>query len=224
VKSRGGESGSAASDESLLHRLQQDNQRRILGKLLHDLRNPVHSLRITIELFARLARRSGDIDALMDRAARYVAPAEAALESLLAVTGRFGLYLSPPAPPQIGALDVRECLPEVAILLGGAGRPNRVEVVLQNPEGAPPLQVEADRPRLSHVLLLLCNPNEGSVKVNATEEADSVLIEVLTESPAVAPGFTREELSRLIANAGGELTLAPNHASLRFKRSAPGPG
>ena len=73
----------APSDHALLQRVQQENQRRILGKLLHDLRNPVHSLRITIELFSRLVRRSGDVDVLTDRAARYVAPAEAALNSLI---------------------------------------------------------------------------------------------------------------------------------------------
>lgn len=38
------------ADIMLFKRIQQENQRQILGKLLHDLRNPVHSIRISMEL------------------------------------------------------------------------------------------------------------------------------------------------------------------------------
>jgi hypothetical protein len=222
-RSKSGESYPRSAD-FLLQRLQQENQRRILGKLLHDLRNPVHSLRITIELFARLARRSGDMDALMDRAARYVEPAEASLQALMTVTDRFGLYLSPPAAPERRAVDVHATLAEIALLLGGAGHTNRVELGLQNAADGSPLRIEGDRYRLSHVLLQLCNPDEGTPRVSASEEGDSVRIEVLTEAPRRAGDFTAEELKRVIEDAGGELRLEANRAALTFRRSARGPG
>jgi signal transduction histidine kinase len=215
----------APADEALLHRVQQENQRRILGKLLHDLRNPVHSLRITIELFARLARRAGDMDALMDRAARYAVPAEAALQSLIVVTGRFGLYLSPPVAPVIAPMNVAESLDELALLLDASSRKDNVEVRLHITEDEQPLHVHADRPRLSHALLRYCSSSDGRVRLEATGEGDSVRIDVLSEGPVCEMGaFTAEEFRELMENAGGEVTLAPNRVSLRFKRAAPSPG
>jgi hypothetical protein len=208
---------SKASNDALLQRLQQENQRRILGKLLHDLRNPVHSLRITIELFSRLARRNGDVDALMERAGRYVGPADAALQSLVVVTNRFGLYLSPPAPPQIDQVDVRECLDEIALLLGGAGRPNGVKVQAEA-TGDTSLRLEADRARLSHVLLQLCGSSErGVIELNAKTTSAEIAIEVIADLRTAMTDFSAEELAALIQDAGGTMVFAPDRAILRFK-------
>jgi hypothetical protein len=208
------------ADEALLQRVQQENQRRVFGKLLHDLRNPVHSRRITIELFGRLARRTGDVEALMERAARYVAPAEAALNALIAVTARFGLYMSPPVPPVVAPVNVGECLDEIALLLGEAGRQSRIEVTLPVEEGASTLELEADRPRLSHALLRHCSLSEGLIRLRAAADADDVRIDVLTDGQSSArAAFTADEFRQLIENAGGALTLAPHLASLRFRRT-----
>ena len=60
-----------APDAAAYRRVQQANQAQIVSKLLHDLRNPVHSLRIAIELFNRLAQPQADAKTLLPRAARY---------------------------------------------------------------------------------------------------------------------------------------------------------
>ena len=109
-------------DAPVLSRVQQENQRQIVGKLLHDLRNPVHSIRISMELFGRLARRNGDVDKLMDRAGVYIERAEAAVASLVANSERLARYLAAPAMPETPTLQVEELLAEVTALLRAAKR------------------------------------------------------------------------------------------------------
>ena len=84
---------------------------------MHDLRNPVHSIRISMELFGRLARRNGDVDKLMERAGLYIDPAEAAVASLVANSERLARYLAAPAPAEVTGLPVEEVLTEVSTLL-----------------------------------------------------------------------------------------------------------
>jgi hypothetical protein len=156
----------------------------------------------------------------MERAARYVTPAEAALESLLVVTQRLALYLSPPAAPSIASLDVGQSLDEIALLLGGGGREHKVEVALHVKEGDRPLQIDADRPRLSHALLRHCSSRDGHVRLEASAEADDVRIDVHSAGEASeSVPFTADEFRQLIERAGGAVTLASDRTSLRFKRT-----
>ncbi|MGH8188363.1 MAG: hypothetical protein ACREUC_17525 [Steroidobacteraceae bacterium] len=206
---------SAPADEALLRRVQQDNQREVLGKLLHDLRNPVHSLRISIELFGRLARRSGNVDKLMERAATFIGPAETALESLLANTDKLSRYLAAPAPATIAPFALGELLGEIATLLQGSRR--KLQVACPSIESGP--KVAADRARVAHVLLHCClNGPALSISLSAREESDQRAWIDLTYEPtapaAADPGprasaLTLDEVQLLMKIAGGTVQATP---------------
>lgn len=228
----------APPDAALLRRVQQQNQRQILGKLLHDLRNPIHCIRITMELFGRLARHrtdqdQGNQDKLLERAAAYIEPAEAALHNLLVTNERLGLYLAGPAAPVMAPLAIPEWLAEISLLLRASTRRLRVELApIESTQG---WLVQADRARASHALLRYCLSRDSS-QVSLAARADGsdfIHIDVgfgAAEASSAQPGngeavdsaepqLTMEELRVLIENAGG--TLAPGASvSLRFQRSA----
>jgi signal transduction histidine kinase len=160
-------------------RVQAANQRQIIGKLLHDLRNPVHSLRITVELFNRLAQPQADAAALLPRAARYAPGAQTAIEALAQQTERLGAYLQPPRRPALQPLALNGCLMEIAALLRDAVEP--VAIVVRS-RLADDVVVLADRPRLGHALLawmrqsadrtLAAEENEGGVWLAADPPTD----------------------------------------------------
>jgi hypothetical protein len=213
----------AIPDEALLRRVQQDNQRQILGKLLHDLRNPVHSIRITMELFGRLARRTGNLDELIERAAVYIGPAEQALNNLVATTERLGTWLASPSAPAIAPLDVREWCEEIALLLRASRRRQQVTVAGIDPA----LRMLADRVRLSHCVLQCCLMNESAqATLSARQKGDDrVEVEIRFDAPVETVGekpgaLSREELRELLDNAGAVLaTHDPTLVLLGFRRS-----
>lgn len=222
-----------APDEALLSRIQQDNQRQILGKLLHDLRNPVHSIRISMELFGRLARRQGDVEKLFARAGAYIGPAEAAVDQLQHNTGRLATYLSAPTAPIAAPLDVMEWLVEIATLLKGARR--KLQVAVEPFQGDVPAQISADRARISHALLHWCLNHECAAVTLAIrpgthkEVSEEVRIEASsapgdpshTVAGARAQPLTPRELAALLENAGGSVSVSERALSLRFRRCAP---
>jgi hypothetical protein len=223
----------AAPDAALLNRVQQENQRQILGKLLHDLRNPVHSLRISMELFGRIARRTGDFDKMMERAAAYITPAEAALHTLVTQTERVSRYLMIPGAVEISPTALHELLSEIAILLRGSKR--RLNVSIPPPDGDSTLKIYADRSRLGQVLLHCCLNNEGdtvgfaasrwtpeSISIDITLQADPGGGERSLTHPLTVP-----ELTTLIETAGGTVAaVGERDLSLHFKcwREPPPPG
>ena len=211
-------------DAAVLNRVQQENQRRIVGKLLHDLRNPVHSVRITMELFGRLARRNGDVDKLMERAAVYIEPAEAAVVSLVATTERLAKYLAAAAKPESGSIPLEELLAEVTMLLRAAKRSLQVTCTL--PE-EPWLRIRADRIRICHVLLHSClNHAASAVAITVRLGAgESVSFELVFQGGAAddtaRSALLREgELRAIIETAGGTLIAATDAAlSMTFRRA-----
>jgi signal transduction histidine kinase len=218
---------SAPADEALLRRVQQDNQREVLGKLLHDLRNPVHSIRISMELFGRLARRRGDVDKLLERAGTFIGPAENALESLLANTDKLGRYLGAPAPVSIAAFPAGELLREIAALLKASRRNLQVTCP---PSEAAEIAVAADRVRVAHVLLHSClNGPSLSITLSVREEStERARIEVTFEPmvpSATDPGprataLTADEVEILVKAAGGTVQAgAASGMSLGFNRA-----
>lgn len=220
------------ADQALLQRVQQENQREVLGKLLHDLRNPVHSIRVSMELFGRLARRSGDVDKLMERAATFIGPAETALESLLASTDRLGRYLTAPAAPVIAPFAVRELLQEVAVLLKGSRR--NFQALCPSIENAAELKVSGDRARAAHVLLHCClNGPSPSLSLSARAESPEQAWIDMTHEPAAPsaadPGpraapLTLDEVRLLVGTAGGTARAGPaGGISLGFSRAPDSP-
>lgn len=212
-----------------MSRVQQENQRQLVGKLLHDLRNPVHSIRISMELFGRLARRNGDVDKLMERAAQYIDPAEGAIASLVANSDRLSRYLAAPTSPETQTLPVDELLSEVTMLLRAAKR--RLQVTSASPEPPSPA-VRADRMRLCHVLIHSCLNNPASAVTIAVRPANGLVTFDLAfqagsaeEGPRASP-LTPEELQAIVETAGGAVVAASDAAlSLEFRRASdPPPG
>lgn len=210
--------------------MQQENQRQIVGKLLHDLRNPVHSIRISMELFGRLARRNGDFDKLMQRAEAYIDPAEAAVASLVANSERLARYLAGPAPAELAAVPVDEVLTEVAALLKAGKRRMQVTCGLAND---PALAMRADGIRVCHVLLHSCFNNPASaVAISVRARAEGVVVLDVAFQPGAADDASRsnplraEELQTIVETAGGAvLSATAASLALEFRRAdSPPPG
>lgn len=210
--------------------MQQENQRQIVGKLLHDLRNPVHSIRISMELFGRLARRNGDFDKLMARAGAYIDPAEAAVASLVANSERLARYLVGPAPAEMAAVPVDELLTEVTALLKAGKRRMQATCTLANDAD---LSMQADRMRVCQVLLHCCfnNPSPAVALSVRTSAAGLVVLDVAfqagaTDDAARANPLSAEELEIVVETAGGAVLTANAAAlSLEFRRAeSPPPG
>jgi len=195
-----------APDAPAYRRVQQANQAQIVSKLLHDLRNPVHSLRIAIELFNRLAQPQADAKTLLPRAARYAPGAESALGALTEQTERLAVYLGPPRRPSLQPLAVNGCLEEAAFLLREAAQPLEVEVRSRLSADVAAL---ADRARLSHALLAWTR-QRSSKTLEAYEDDEGVWIAV---GAAAAP---EADVRMLLESAGGR--WAPDGRVL-FKRA-----
>jgi hypothetical protein len=201
--------------------VQQENQRQIVGKLLHDLRNPVHSVRISMELFGRLARRNGDVDKLMERAAIYIEPAEAAIASLVANSERLARYLAAAGAPESAPVPVEEVLTEVTTLLRGSKR--RLQVACTLPDDAA-LKLRADRIRICHVLLHTCLNNSAPAVVISTRQNGNglVVIEAAFQAGANdAAALSTDEVRTIVETAGGALVAATAAGlSMEFTRAA----
>lgn len=183
-----------------------------------------------MELFGRLARRNGEVDKLMERAAQYIDPAEAAVASLVANSERLSRYLAAAAPPETQTLAVDELLSEITSLLRASKR--RLQVTTTLPE--PPLPaVRADRMRLCHVLLHSCLNNAATAVAIAVRTANGLVTIDLAfqagardEAAARATALSVEELRLIVETAGGALLAAGDAAlTLEFRRANdPPPG
>jgi hypothetical protein len=184
----------------------------------------VHSIRISMELFGRLARRNGDFDKLMTRAAAYVDPAEAAVASLVANSERLAKYVASPATAELVPVGVDELLTEVAALLKAGKRRMQATCVLAND---PALSMRADRIRVCHVLLHSCFNNPAlavALSLRAGTEG-LVVVEVAfqagaTNDAARTSPLTAQELQTIVETAGGAvLTANATALSLEFRRA-----
>jgi hypothetical protein len=182
-----------------------------------------------MELFGRLARRTGDFDKLMDRASLYIEPAEAAVASLVANSERLSRYLAAAAAPEIQTIPVDEVLSEVTSLLRAAKR--RLQVTAAPPD-PPTLAIRADRIRLCHVLLHSCL-NDPALAVTIAVRAANELVTIdltfqagAADAAARASALRPEELRTIVETAGGAVIAAGEAAlSLEFMQQAnPPPG
>jgi hypothetical protein len=190
----------------------------------------VHSIRISMELFGRLARRNGDFDKLMARAAAYIDPAEVAVASLVANSERLAKYVAGPAAAELVPVAVDELLTEVAGLLKAGKRRMQATSTLTND---PALSLRADRIRVCHVLLHSCfnNPTPAvALSVRAGTEG-LVVLDVAFQAGAAddaarANPLRAEELQTIVETAGGAvLTANATVLSLEFRRAdSPAPG
>jgi hypothetical protein len=183
----------------------------------------VHSIRISMELFGRLARRNGDVDKLMERAGLYIDPAEAAVANLVANSERLARYLAAPAPAEVAVLPVEEVLTEVSVLLKASKRRIHGTCTLHDA----PLLMRADRIRVCHVLLHSCLNNPGAAVVLAGRPgADGLVVLEVTFHAAAADDAARsvplraDELQMIVETAGGALlTATATTLSMEFRRA-----
>ena len=177
-----------------------------------------------MELFGRLARRNGDFDKLMARAAAYIDPAEASVASLVANSERLAKYVTGPAAAELVPVPVDELLTEVTALLKAGKRRMRATCTLTND---PSLSLRADRIRVCHVLLHSCFSNPApavALSVRAAAEG-LVVLDVAFQSGAAdeAPRpnpLGVEELQTIVETAGGAvLTASATALSLEFRRA-----
>ncbi|HKR33768.1 MAG TPA: hypothetical protein VJT10_02965 [Steroidobacteraceae bacterium] len=189
----------------------------------------MHSIRISMELFGRLARRNGDVEKLMERASLYIDPAEAAVGSLVANSERLSRYLAPAAMPETHTVPLDELLAEVTTLLRAAKRRLQVTAALPDP---PTLAIRADRMRLCHVLLHSCL-NHAALAVtisvrpaNGTVAFDLAFQAGAADEAARASPLRTEELQAIVETAGGAIAAASEGAlSMTFTRASdPPPG
>ena len=182
-----------------------------------------------MELFGRLARRSGDVDKLMERAALYIEPAEGAVASLVANSERLARYLAAAAMPGMQTVQVEDLLSEVTTLLRAARR--RLQVTSTLPEPPVPA-IRADRMRLCHVLLHSCLNNAAAAVAISVRSANGMTAFDLTFQPGAADETARasplstEELRAIVETAGGGLVARSDTAlSMTFMRAhEPPPG
>jgi hypothetical protein len=194
------------ADADLVRRVQLRNQEDLSSKLLHDLRNPVHSMRITVELFSRVAEAGADSGALLTRAARYVEPAQAALAALIRQTERITLFLAAPREPAMRAVPVGQWLTELVELLQCSAGVLELQVggSLEKDQA-----LLADHSRLTHAALrwtldhaagptvLRAHLREGLIQIEVTCAPQQA-----ARHPSALQG---EALGALIEAAGGTL-------------------
>jgi hypothetical protein len=174
-----------------------------------------------MELFGRLARRSGDVDKLMERAALYIEPAEAAIASLIANSERLARYLAPAGAPETASVPVGEILTEVTALLRGSKR--RLQVACTLPDDAA-LKLRADRIRVCHVLLHSClNSSTPAVAVSARADGSGLVV-IEATFQAGANALSTEEVRTIAETAGGALLAATDAGfAMTFTRAADPP-
>lgn len=209
----------AVPDTELLQKIQQFNQPRIVGKLLHDLRNPVHSLRITVELFSRIAKAGAEAGKLLEKAGRYAAPAEGATIALATQVDRISKYLSPPRAPAIETLAIDAWTAEIAALLSESA--DRIEATIESslPNDAAAL---ADAPRLSHGVLHWALTRKRTCVVRASIRSDAVrlCIEGAASQRTHGDATSDAEVQRLIERAGGVCELNAGTMTIELRRSS----
>jgi hypothetical protein len=177
-----------------------------------------------MELFGRLARRDGDFDKLMSRAAAYIDPAEAAVASLVANSERLAKYVASPTAADLAPVAVDELLTEVGALLKAGKRRMQATCTLAND---PALSLRGDRIRVCHALLHSCFNNPApavALSVRASAEGLVVLDVAFqagtTHEAARAIPLSAQELQTIVETAGGAvLTASATALSLEFRRA-----
>ena len=130
-------------DAELLHRVQRQNQEQIIGTLLHDLRNPVHSMRITVELLVGSRRRTPTPPRYWRGRRGMSGRRSRRSTALTRQADRLSTYLGPPRPPAAEPIAVNDWLAEVATLLRESTR-NGCEVRINAGQSGQPRRRPAE--------------------------------------------------------------------------------
>src|SRR4030095_1582251 len=173
-----------------------------------------------LECLGARARRNGDFDKLMARAAAYIDPAEAAVAGLVANSERLAKYVTGAGAAQLLAVAVDELPTEVTALLKAGKRRMQATCTLTND---PALSLRADRIRVCHVLLHSCFNNPAAAVALSVRAGTEGLVVVdvafqagAADNAARANPLRAEELQTIVETAGGAV-LAANATALSLE-------
>ncbi len=222
--------------------LRRQDRLAALGKVVagvaHEIRNPLNSIRLTLEMLARRLSKGAATGEEVQAAMREIDRLDGILARLLA----FGRSLPVECHPQ----DLAPLLGQAIEMVREPARQKAVRITLD--KDLDELRAEVDGPQIVQVFInLLLNaieasPPEGTVQVKARSADSGVVVSVSDHGPgipeAVRPHIfeafftTRPEgtglglsISRdIIAAHGGSLELDASTPNTTFRVWLPGPG
>jgi signal transduction histidine kinase len=163
---------------------------RVVAGVAHEIRNPLNSLVLTLELLARRVRRGTATGDEIRDAIEEVNRLEQILGRLLAFGG--------PKIESTAAQDLNPLLLRAVRVVHNQAQQKQVRIVL-SPETGPPLQAEVDGLAVEQVLInLLLNAIDassegGTVTLSAATEPECIRIAVRDQGPGI-PDDAREHI------------------------------
>lgn len=197
---------------------------RLTDDLAHEIKNPLHSLVINLEVLRRRISRSTAAE--MDDLLRYVGILSSELDR---VSGRVDLMLRMVRPDRSSAdFAMAEALEELLDLVELERERRGVEITVDPPSAAPRARLPRETARQIVLNLLLIAIDAagrgGSIRISSSAEADADRLSLgivpaaqRPTPPSVNGGASDTEMVRslqaLVSSAGGELRLEPGLTS-----------
>lgn len=158
---------------------------RVVAGVAHEIRNPLNSLRLTLELLDRRVRKGAAAGDEVRQAMQEVDRLDQILGRLLTF-GRFDLE-------NRQVQDVRPLIERALRIVDDRLQRKRIRIALE-PNGSGPLEADVDAPAIEQILInLLLNaidasPEGSTVRVAVAAERQRLRIEVADQGPGIQPG------------------------------------
>jgi len=162
---------------------------RLLGRLAHEIRNPLSSLDIHVQLLEE------DLVAMAPQAKPKLASRldviHGELHRLDAIVEQF-LRLAGPSAPDLAPVDLAKIIGHVRDVLQPEAAAREIELVVRPADRLPPVPADADQ-LIQATLNLVINAlqavdRRGRVELGAMADGDGVVLEVRDTGPGVAVG------------------------------------
>lgn len=160
---------------------------RLLGRVAHEIRNPLSSLDIHLQLLEEdLATM---VPAAQAKLADRLQVIHGELHRLDAIVEQF-LRLAGPSNPNLAQVDLAQVISRVRDVLGPEADSRQIEIVTRVEEGLPLIEADADQ-LIQATLNLAINGVQavggaGRVELRAYRTTDGVVLEVRDTGPGVA--------------------------------------
>jgi two-component system sensor histidine kinase HydH len=162
---------------------------RLLGRLAHEIRNPLSSLDIHLQLFEE------DLDEMAPQAKAKLASRldviHGELHRLDAIVEQF-LRLAGPSAPDLAPVDLAKIIGHVCDVLQPEAATREIEIVTRPADNLPLVPADADQ-LIQATLNLVINAlqavdRRGRVELGAMADGDGVVLEVRDTGPGVTVG------------------------------------
>ena len=162
---------------------------RLLGRLAHEIRNPLSSLDIHVQLLEE------DLTAVAPQAKPKLASRldviHGELHRLDAIVEQF-LRLAGPSAPDLAPVDLAEIIGHVRDVLQPEAATREIEIVTRRADNLPLVPADADQ-LIQAMLNLVINAlqavdRRGRIELGARAEGDGVVLDVRDTGPGVAVG------------------------------------